>query len=368
MFTKSLYFLGSEDQAKKWGPLIDSCRIIGCYAQTEVGHGSNVASLETTATLDKNTDEFVLHTPSLRAAKFWPGSLGICANHAMVFARCIANDIDYGVQTFLVPIRSLDTHLPLTGVNVGDVGSKFGYNTVDNGYLSFDQVRVPRENMLARFVFIDKDGNFELKGDPRTLYQVMVSTRLLIMYGTAQHILEASVTAIRYAAVRRQFANQVGSEMERKLLDYQTHMHTLGPALAMGVTIAFSCHKIRELYNFSCKEVERGSFKMFEVLHHFTSGFKSIFSEMSYAEIDKLRQACGGAGYLLSAGIAFNFQCSSPFPTYEGVNVVMLQQSSRMLLKNVKKVKEGKAAKDYFAYLNNWERVLSSKNQARTVS
>lgn len=52
-------------------------KVIGCYAQTELGHGSNVAGLETSATFDTSTDEFVIHTPHIKAAKFWPGNLGI---------------------------------------------------------------------------------------------------------------------------------------------------------------------------------------------------------------------------------------------------------------------------------------------------
>ena len=71
-------------------------RMIGNYAQTELGHGSNVAGLETTATLDLKTDEWVIHTPTIRATKFWPGGLGIMSNYAMVFARCVVEDNDYG--------------------------------------------------------------------------------------------------------------------------------------------------------------------------------------------------------------------------------------------------------------------------------
>lgn len=120
--------------------------IIGCYAQTEIGHGSNVAGLETTATLDMSTDEFVIHTPTIKATKFWPGSLGVLSTHAIVFARCIAGENDYGVQPFMIPIRSLETHKALPGIDVGDVGTKLGYAAMDNGYLSFDHVRIPREN------------------------------------------------------------------------------------------------------------------------------------------------------------------------------------------------------------------------------
>ena len=138
MFTQSIRMLGSEEQQKEYLPLCNNLEVIGCYAQTELGHGSNVAALETTATLDMETDEFVVHTPTIKATKFWPGALGVVSNHATVFARCIAGENDHGVQPFLVPIRSMDDHRPLPGVTVGDIGQKVGYNSVDNGYLSFN--------------------------------------------------------------------------------------------------------------------------------------------------------------------------------------------------------------------------------------
>jgi len=96
-----------------------------------------VAGLETTATFDLETDSFVIHTPSIKAAKFWPGNLGIQATHAVVFARCISLESDYGPQPFIVPVRDINTHQVLPGVEVGDIGSKLGYNSVDNGYLKF---------------------------------------------------------------------------------------------------------------------------------------------------------------------------------------------------------------------------------------
>jgi hypothetical protein len=102
MFTRCLMTFSSEEQRKKYLKRADYLNITGCYAQTEVGHGSNVAGLETTATLDMETDEFVIHTPTITATKFWPGSLGVVSTHAVVFARCLANGNDYGVQPFIV--------------------------------------------------------------------------------------------------------------------------------------------------------------------------------------------------------------------------------------------------------------------------
>ena len=129
-------------------PQIKNVDMIGCYAQTELGHGSNVAALETTATLDKATDEFVIHTPTITATKYWPGDLGRFTSHAIVFARLIIDGKDYGVQPFLTQTRDVDTWKLRPGVKAGDLGPKIGYQSKDNGWASFDQVRIPRTNML----------------------------------------------------------------------------------------------------------------------------------------------------------------------------------------------------------------------------
>ncbi len=74
--------------------------------------------------------------------------------HAAVqvaMARLFIKGRDYGPHAFVVPIRDMATHLPLPGIRVGDIGPKFGYNGVDNGFLSFNHVAVPRDNMLMRF-------------------------------------------------------------------------------------------------------------------------------------------------------------------------------------------------------------------------
>jgi alkylation response protein AidB-like acyl-CoA dehydrogenase len=86
-----------------------------------MGHGTDVSSLETTATLDLKTDEWIINTPNIRATKFWPGALGIQSNYALTFARGIVGENDYGVLPFLVPIRD-NNHMPFQGVKVGAIG------------------------------------------------------------------------------------------------------------------------------------------------------------------------------------------------------------------------------------------------------
>lgn len=107
MLRYSIDVCASDAQKEKWVPLLESCDFMGCYAQTELGHGSDVQGIETTATYDRLTDQFVVHTPSPRATKWWPGDLGRTANHALVVARVQVKEddgevSDYGLGMFIV--------------------------------------------------------------------------------------------------------------------------------------------------------------------------------------------------------------------------------------------------------------------------
>lgn len=71
MFVPAIKGQGTEEQQHKWLSLANKMQIIGCYAQTELGHGSNVQGLETTATFDPNTDQFIIHSPTQTSSKVW---------------------------------------------------------------------------------------------------------------------------------------------------------------------------------------------------------------------------------------------------------------------------------------------------------
>lgn len=111
--------------------------MFSCYAQTELGHGSNVRGLETTATWHPETKEFVIHSPHLSASKWWIGTLGRTANYCVAMAQLIVNGKSLGPHPFMVPIRDLKTHEPLEGIIVGDIGPKFGYVKIYITILSY---------------------------------------------------------------------------------------------------------------------------------------------------------------------------------------------------------------------------------------
>lgn len=146
MFRQTLLEQTSEEQKRIWLPRQEKWEIIGAYAQTELGHGSNVQGIETTAHWDQHTKEFIIHSPTLTASKWWNGTLGRTANFAVVVAQLILPNSSgplhsYGPHTFIVQIRDLKTHQTLDGIVCGDINAKYGYATMDNAYCLFNQVR-----------------------------------------------------------------------------------------------------------------------------------------------------------------------------------------------------------------------------------
>jgi len=112
--------------------------------------------------------------------------------------------------------------MPCKGIKVGDIGPKLGFNSKDNGWLSFDSVRIPRSQMLQKYVSVDREGEFSIEGDLRILYSTMMSIRRMIIEGAPYYLSKACLIGIRYSCVRRQFKNTTGSKQETKLIDYQT--------------------------------------------------------------------------------------------------------------------------------------------------
>ena len=218
--------------------MIKNADLFGCYAQTELGHGSNVAALETTATLDKTTDEFVINTPTITATKYWPGDLGRFSSHAVVFARLRIGETDYGIHPFMVQLRDVSTWRMLPGVNCGDLGPTIGYQSKDNGWCTFNQVRIPRGDMLMGLCEVNAAGEFSMIGDARVLYSVLMYMRMFLVYGMGSKFsLRATRIAVRYCSVRRQFSSQEGTKEERKVIDYQTTQTVLAKLLASGITM-----------------------------------------------------------------------------------------------------------------------------------
>eukprot|EP01101_Sappina_pedata_P006818 TRINITY_DN3487_c0_g1_i1.p1 TRINITY_DN3487_c0_g1~~TRINITY_DN3487_c0_g1_i1.p1 ORF type:complete len:678 (+),score=289.89 TRINITY_DN3487_c0_g1_i1:34-2067(+) len=332
MFITTIAGQASDEQQAKWLPKCFMLRYIGCYAQTELGHGSNVRGLETTATYDVEKEEFVMHSPTLTSTKWWPGGLGKTANVAVVHARLIIKDKDYGVHAFFVPLRNAKDHSTLPGLVIGDIGPKFGYNAMDNGYLRFNHYRIPRKNMLSRFQKVHPDGSYEKPPKAKLGYGTMTWTRILIIRNASLVLARGLTIAIRYSAVRRQFSAKPG-EIERKVLDYQTQKYQLLPLLASSYAFHFTALWMDSMQTVSEKNSEKEDFSLVPELHACSAGLKAYTTTILGDGLEVLRRCCGGHGFSSLSGLPQLLTYHISGYTLEGENVMIAQQTTRYLIK-----------------------------------
>ncbi|CAI2298420.1 unnamed protein product [Caenorhabditis sp. 36 PRJEB53466] len=344
MFIPALTAQASAEQQAKWLTRAQRREIIGTYAQTELGHGTNLQNLETTATYDTATQEFVLHTPQITALKWWPGNLGKSSNYAIVVAHMIIKDKNYGPQTFMVQLRDEQTHKPLPGITIGDIGPKMAYNITDNGFLGFDHFRIPRTNLLMRHSRVEPDGTFVKPPHAKINYSAMVHVRSYMITGQAMMLAYALTIATRYSSVRRQ--GQINkTQPEVKVLEYQTQQHRLFPAIARAYAFMFAGAETVKLYERVTEQVSTGNVSLLADLHALTSGLKSVVSWQTGEGIEQARMACGGHGYSQASYLSEIYGVAIGGCTYEGENMVMLLQLARYLVKSAALVKAGQSEK-----------------------
>jgi acyl-CoA oxidase len=157
---------------------VDSLSAMGCFCLTELGFGNNAVEMETTITYDPPTREFLVNCPTPLSQKYWITNGACHSNFALVCGQTIVNGKNEGVNFFIVPIRDKDMN-PCKGVTIVDMGVKMGLNGVDNGRLAFNNVRIPRENMLNKLCDVAEDGTVVCDIEKRGQRFFKVTDRLL---------------------------------------------------------------------------------------------------------------------------------------------------------------------------------------------
>ncbi|KAM6939933.1 peroxisomal acyl-coenzyme A oxidase 1 [Xenentodon cancila] len=351
MFIPTLYSLCDPQQAEKWLPLALSFQAVGTYAQTELGHGTHLRGLETTATYDLATQEFVLNSPTVSSIKWWPGGLGKSSNHAIVLAQLYTLGHCHGLHAFIVPIRDMNTHEPLPGIVVGDIGPKFGFNEVDNGFLKLENVRIPRGNMLMKYAKVEPDGVYVKPPSDKLTYGTMVFVRSMIVGESFRALAKSCTIAIRYSSVRHQSEIRPG-EPEPQILDYQTQQYKLFPLLATAYAFAFVSQYMTKTYQRISGDINQGDFSELPELHALSAGLKAFTTWEANAAIEVCRMSCGGHGYSRSSALPDIYVEFTPTCTYEGENTVMMLQTARYLVKSYRQAKAGQQLSGIVSYLN----------------
>jgi acyl-CoA oxidase len=333
LFGGAVQLLGTERHHERYLRAIVDLDLLGCFAMTEHGHGSDVQHLRTTATFTDGG--FVVHTPDAMAQKEYIGNAARDGRMAVVFAQLIAGGESRGVHAFMVPIRD-ESGAPMPGVSIEDCGPKAGLNGVDNGRLSFDNVRVPREALLNRFGDVAEDGTYSspIESDSRrffTMLGTLIRGRVSVGGSAGSATKRALALAIRYGEKRRQFMTPDGDEVV--ILDYLGHQRKLLPALAKTYALHFAqeelVSKLHDIDSSAPEEEQRE-------LESRAAGLKALNTWHATATIQAAREACGGSGYLAENILPGLKADTDVFTTFEGDNTVLLQLVAKGLLTSYK--------------------------------
>ncbi len=327
LFGGAIHALGTRRHHELYLKKAGDLELPGCFAMTETGHGSNVKGLETTATYDPKNGEFIVHSPTREAGKDYIGN-ALHGRLAVVFAQLLVAGTNHGVHALLVPLRD-EHHRPLPGIRVEDCGYKMGLNGVDNGRIWFDQVRIPRENLLNRFGNVDENGRYFSQiqhADKRffTMLGTLVGGRVCVPRAGLSAAKTALTIAIRYGLARRQFSPGPNSP-EVLLLDYPSHQRRLMPKLAKTYVLDLALKKLTNLY------LQRSDTDMREI-ETLAAGLKSCATWFVTETIQECREACGGKGYLWETRFADLKADTEIFTTFEGDNTVLMQLVAKGVL------------------------------------
>jgi acyl-CoA oxidase len=362
MFVPSLQNLADDEQLSWWLAKAHDYKILGTYAQTELTHGSNVRGLQTSATYDESMYDgeggWNVHTPSLEGMKWWPGGLAKSCNCVILMARVVIKGVDYGPHPFFFQVRDFETHASLPGVELRDIGAKMGYNGMDNGGMRITNVKIPRRHLLGKYVQVSKEGVYTKVGNQKMLFGTMSYTRLKISTGAGLNLAKACTTAIRYSAVRRQFAmqrTQFGEDVslktegekpddmdaivkpakrsEAQVLDYSSQQYLLFPQLALAFAMHFTSEAGTKSYDHYIAQFKAENFKGLPEMHVLTSTLKAVSTVLAADGMEQCRKSLGGHGFLNAAGIGPQYLNALPQATYEGDFVVLSIQVGMAVFK-----------------------------------
>ncbi|MDR8018637.1 acyl-CoA dehydrogenase family protein [Nesterenkonia aerolata] len=336
LFGSAVLHLGTEEHHRRFLPGIMDLSVPGAFAMTEIGHGSDVASLGTTATYEPATEEFIIDTPFSAATKRYLGNAALHGKDAVVFAQLITGGVNHGVHAFYVHLRDEEGN-PLPGITISDDGQKGGLNGIDNGRLTFESIRIPRSYLLNRYGDVAADGSYSspIESPGRrffTMIGTLVQGRVSLTGAAVAAAKVGLYGAITYGNQRRQFTASSPIE-EEVLMDYQLHQRRLLPHLATTIALNFAHEELLAKFDdvFSGADASDENRQELETL---AAALKPTATHHALHVLQECREACGGAGFISENRFTSLYADLDIYVTFEGDNNVLLQLVAKRLLQD----------------------------------
>ncbi len=341
LFGGAVHHLGTRKHHELYLERIASFDLPGAFAMSETSHGSNVQKVQTLATYDPEAGEFVISTPREEDSKDYIGNAARDGQLAAVFCQLEVGGVERGVHCLLVPLRN-EKGKVCDGIRVEDCGHKLGLNGVDNGKIWFDDVRVPRDNLLDRYASVSEDGVYfsPIENEDRrffTMLGTLIQGRISVGGAAISAVKAALTIAIRHADRRHQFGPP-DSDEEMPLLDYRVHQRRLLPALARTYALHFTQEgvvaELDRIFGADDGTAEQSDEEQRarRELESRAAGLKALATWHANETIQGCREACGGAGYLTENRFGELMADTEVFTTFEGDNTILLQLVAKSLL------------------------------------
>jgi acyl-CoA oxidase len=345
LFIETIATQGTEEQHKTWLEMARKGEIFGCFAMTELGHSSHLRGLETLARYDKASDEFLIESSGILATKWWIGGAGETATHAVV----LTNLEGAGLAWFIVNLRDPKTGQLVQGVEAGHLGPKAGRNGLDSGWIRFSSVRVPRSQLLSRFLDFGSDGTIRSKPKTQHLaYNTLIGERLQALSEAASSAGQCAVIATRYALLRRQGPSNT------QIIDFQVQHTTLLSILCSSIVLTSVHAVLMPTWDETIPKAAAAP-ALAADWHSTAACLKAFWCWWSLESVEQSRRSLGGHAFSSFNAVAGIWGDSTVLTTGGGDNYVLAQQSSRYLIKTYATGRKFGSSVGYLANAKNYK-------------